>query len=81
MLKGYGAAHYDELAATFGGGIDSVGPDFGIEHLLDTITGSTTLATFVSEQTLLVWPVGQDLRRILWGSVIYRRWSNAPPGA
>ncbi|MEV7190983.1 LysR family transcriptional regulator [Streptomyces sp. NPDC093510] len=58
------AAYYDELAAAFGIVIDSVGPDFGIEPLLDTIAGSTTLATFVSEQTPLVWPVGHDLRRI-----------------
>ncbi|GAB2793591.1 LysR family transcriptional regulator [Streptomyces daliensis] len=58
------AAYYDELAAAFGLVIDPVGPDFGIEPLLDTIAGSTTLATFVSEQTPLVWPVGHDLRRI-----------------
>ncbi|NEW70041.1 LysR family transcriptional regulator [Streptomyces rhizosphaericus] len=58
------AAYYDELATTFGIVIDSVGPDFGIEALLDTIAGSTTLATFVSEQTPLVWPAGHDLRRI-----------------
>ena len=58
------AAYYDELAAAFGIIIDSVGPDFGIEPLLDTIAGSTTLGTFVSEQTPLVWPVGHDLRRI-----------------
>lgn len=58
------AAYYDELAATFGLTIDSVGPDFGIEPLLDTIAGSSTLATFVSEQTPLVWPAGHDLRRI-----------------
>ncbi|MGW4080076.1 LysR family transcriptional regulator [Streptomyces asiaticus] len=58
------AAYYDELATTFGIVIDSVGPDFGIEALLDTIAGSTALATFVSEQTPLVWPTGHDLRRI-----------------
>ncbi|MBA6432951.1 LysR family transcriptional regulator [Streptomyces sp. GMR22] len=58
------AAYYDELATTFGIVIDSVGPDFGIEALLDTIAGSTALATFVSEQTPLVWPAGHDLRRI-----------------
>ncbi|KAK1183890.1 LysR family transcriptional regulator [Streptomyces sp. NBS 14/10] len=58
------AAYYDELAATFGLTIDAVGPNFGVEHLLDTIANSTTLATFVSEQTPLVWPAGHDLRRI-----------------
>ncbi|MDA2806153.1 LysR family transcriptional regulator [Nocardiopsis sp. LSu2-4] len=58
------AAYYDELAAAFGIVIETVGPNFGIEHLLDTIAGSTTLATFVSEQTPLAWPAGHSLRRI-----------------
>ncbi|MEV7869677.1 LysR family transcriptional regulator [Streptomyces sp. NPDC088124] len=58
------AAYYDELATAFGITIDSVGPDFGIEPLLDTIAGSATLANFVSEMTPLVWPAGHDLRRI-----------------
>ncbi|RDG34234.1 LysR family transcriptional regulator [Streptomyces corynorhini] len=58
------AAYYDELAAAFGLTIDTVGPNFGIEPLLDTIADSTTLATFVSERTPLVWPAGHDLRRI-----------------
>ncbi|MFI6283183.1 LysR family transcriptional regulator [Streptomyces sp. NPDC051018] len=58
------AAYYDELAAAFGLTIDSIGPDFGIEPLLDTIAASSTLATFVSAQTPLVWPAGHDLRRI-----------------
>ncbi|MFJ9852316.1 LysR family transcriptional regulator [Streptomyces sp. NPDC101150] len=58
------AAYYDDLAAAFGLTIDSVGPNFGIEPLLDTIADSSTLATFVSEQTPLVWPGGHDLRRI-----------------
>ncbi|MFF8646293.1 LysR family transcriptional regulator [Streptomyces sp. NPDC015345] len=58
------AAYYDDLAASFGLTVDAVGPDFGIEALLDTIAASSTLATFVSEQTPLVWPAGHDLRRI-----------------
>ncbi|OEU96070.1 LysR family transcriptional regulator [Streptomyces oceani] len=58
------AAYYDDLAAAFGFVIDSVGPDFGIEPLLDTIADSTTLATFVGEQTPLVWPADHGLRRI-----------------
>ncbi|MEU8684138.1 LysR family transcriptional regulator [Streptomyces sp. NPDC048611] len=58
------AAYYDALAAAFGLTIDTIGPDFGIEHLLDTIAGSSTLATFVGGQTPLVWPAGHDLRRI-----------------
>lgn len=45
-------------------GFYSVGPNFGIESLLDTIANSSTPATLVSEQTPLVWPAGHDLRRI-----------------
>ncbi|MFJ2174947.1 LysR family transcriptional regulator [Streptomyces sp. NPDC101062] len=58
------AAYYDELAAAFGLTIDTIGPDFGVEPLLDAIADSSTLATFVGERTPLVWPVGHDLRRI-----------------
>ncbi|MEU5433662.1 LysR family transcriptional regulator [Streptomyces sp. NPDC020719] len=58
------AAYYDELAAEFGLTIDPLGPNFGIEPLLDTIADSSTLATIVGEQTRLVWPAGYDLRRI-----------------
>ncbi|MGW0862604.1 LysR family transcriptional regulator [Streptomyces sp. NPDC002611] len=58
------AAYYDELAATFGPTIDTIGPNFGIEALLDTIAGTPTLATFLSERTPLVWPTGHDLRLV-----------------
>ncbi|MBO0515748.1 LysR family transcriptional regulator [Streptomyces beijiangensis] len=58
------AAYYDALAAAFGLTIETTGPDFGTEPLLDTIAGSRTLATFVGEQTRLVWPADQGLRRI-----------------
>ncbi|MFH9073643.1 LysR family transcriptional regulator [Streptomyces alboflavus] len=59
------AAYYDALAATFGCVIETLGrPNFGIEYLLDTIAESTTLATFLSERTPLVWPAGHDLRLI-----------------
>ncbi len=58
------AAYYDALAAEFGLGIEHTGPDFGTEPLLDTIADSRTLATFVGEQTRLVWPADQGLRRI-----------------
>ncbi|MFJ5308441.1 LysR family transcriptional regulator [Streptomyces sp. NPDC088350] len=58
------AAYYDALAAAFGLTIESTGPDFGVEPLLDTIAGSRSLATFVGERTRLVWPAGHDLRRI-----------------
>ncbi|MFF4559789.1 LysR family transcriptional regulator [Streptomyces sp. NPDC001435] len=58
------AAYYEALAAEFGLTIDSIGPNFGIEALLDAVADSSALATFVGEQTRLVWPAGHDLRRI-----------------
>ncbi|MFD5134088.1 LysR family transcriptional regulator [Streptomyces olindensis] len=58
------SAYYDELAETFGPTIDTIGPNFGIEALLDTIADSPTLATFLSERTPLVWPADHDLRLV-----------------
>jgi DNA-binding transcriptional LysR family regulator len=58
------AAYYDELAAAFGLAIDLTGPNFGTEPLLDVIADSSALATFVGEQTRLVWPADYGLRRI-----------------
>ncbi|MER6491771.1 LysR family transcriptional regulator [Streptomyces griseorubiginosus] len=56
--------YYDDLAAAFGLTIEVTGPDFGTDPLLDTIADSPALATLVGELTRLVWPSGQDLRRI-----------------
>ncbi|WP_121751162.1 LysR family transcriptional regulator [Streptomyces sp. E2N166] len=58
------SAYYDALAAEFGLAIDALGPDFGVEGLLDTIAESSTIATFLGEQTPLVRPAVHDLRRI-----------------
>lgn len=58
------AAYYEALATEFGLTIDSVGPNFGTDPLLDTIADSSTLATFVGEQTRLAWPADYGLRRI-----------------
>ncbi|CAM4008027.1 hypothetical protein NOGI109294_22110 [Nocardiopsis gilva] len=58
------AAYYDDLATAFGLTIDVIGPNFGAEPLLDAIADSPALATFVGEQTRLVWPADHDLRRI-----------------
>ena len=58
------AAYYDDLAAEFGLTIEATGPNFGSDALLDTIADSPALATFIGEQTRLVWPAGHDLRRI-----------------
>ncbi|MFI0819495.1 LysR family transcriptional regulator [Streptomyces sp. NPDC021098] len=57
-------AYYDDLATAFGFTIEITGPGFGTEPLLDTIADSRSLATFVGEQTRLVWPADHDLRRI-----------------
>lgn len=57
-------SYYDDLAAAFGLTIEVTGPDFGTDPLLDTIADSPSLATLVGELTRLVWPSGQDLRRI-----------------
>jgi DNA-binding transcriptional LysR family regulator len=58
------AAYCRDLAATFGLTIDAIGPNFGVEHLLDLVADSADLATLVGERTRLVWPGGHDLRRI-----------------
>jgi DNA-binding transcriptional LysR family regulator len=55
---------YEELAAEFGLTIDTTGPNFGTEPLLDAIADSAEIATFVGEMTRFVWPAGHDLRRI-----------------
>ncbi|MER6531782.1 LysR family transcriptional regulator [Streptomyces sp. NPDC001508] len=57
-------AYYNELAAAFGLTIDTVGPNFGTDALLEVIAGSSELATFVGEQVRLVWPAHYNLRRI-----------------
>ncbi|GAB2843262.1 LysR family transcriptional regulator [Streptomyces deserti] len=57
-------AYYEALAADFGLTIESTGPNFGVEALIDTIAASSTLATFLGTQTPLVWPAGYDLRLI-----------------
>ncbi|MDN3353425.1 LysR family transcriptional regulator [Actinomadura sp. DC4] len=58
------AAYYGDLAEAFGLTIDRVGPHSGTEPLLDTLAGSPALATFVGEQTHLVYPADYGLRRI-----------------
>ncbi|MFI0444679.1 LysR family transcriptional regulator [Actinomadura sp. 6N118] len=58
------ATFYDDLAAEFGLTIETTGPNFGIDPLLDTIADSSRLATFVGEQTRFAWPADYGLRRI-----------------
>ncbi|HEX6341939.1 LysR family transcriptional regulator, partial [Umezawaea sp.] len=57
-------AYYDDLAGAFGFTIDAVGPNFGIESVLDVIAESAEAVTFVGEQTRLLWPADLDLRRV-----------------
>ncbi|MFI2645580.1 LysR family transcriptional regulator [Streptomyces sp. NPDC018610] len=58
------AAYYDDLVAEFGLTIEATGPNFGSDALLDTIADTPALATFMGEDTRLVWPAGHGLRRI-----------------
>ncbi|WP_369216787.1 LysR family transcriptional regulator [Streptomyces flavofungini] len=58
------AMYYEDLAAAFGLSIEATGPEFGTEPLLDTIAESPGLATLVGAWTRVVWPAGDDLRRI-----------------
>jgi DNA-binding transcriptional LysR family regulator len=58
------AAFYAELAAAFGLSIDTRGPNFGLDPLLETVASTPRLATLVGQQTHLTWPAGYDLRRV-----------------
>ncbi|MFE6198293.1 LysR family transcriptional regulator [Streptomyces sp. NPDC057838] len=57
-------AYYEAFADAFGPAVDTIGPNFGLEALLDTIAGSPAVATILSERTPHVWPVGHDLRLV-----------------
>lgn len=58
------ATYYDDFAAAFGFSIDTIGPHFGTEPLLDTLAHAPAQATFVGVRTRLSWPAEHDLRRI-----------------
>ncbi|MFJ8823961.1 LysR family transcriptional regulator [Streptomyces sp. NPDC102467] len=57
-------AYYGELADTFGLDIDVAGPNFGADHLLQTVAESASVATFMGPRTPLAYPAGLDLRMI-----------------
>ncbi|MEW2179174.1 LysR family transcriptional regulator [Streptomyces sp. NPDC005406] len=57
-------AYYDALVAEYGLTIEATGPNFGSDALLDTIADTPALATFMGENTRLIWPAGHGLRRI-----------------
>lgn len=54
-------AYYAALAGDFGLRIDAAGPNFGADHLLDTIAASPSQATFVGPSFRTA---GHDVRRI-----------------
>ncbi|WP_283135764.1 LysR family transcriptional regulator [Rhizohabitans arisaemae] len=56
--------YYVAMAEEFGLHIDSTGPNFGVEHLLDTIADSPTLATTFGARTRIAWLTGHGLRRV-----------------
>ncbi|MGD0560203.1 MAG: LysR family transcriptional regulator [Streptosporangiaceae bacterium] len=58
------AAYYAELTAAFWLKIDAAGPSFGMEHVLDMVSESASLATFTSPGMRLMWTLQHDLRRI-----------------
>ncbi|MFH9014631.1 LysR family transcriptional regulator [Streptomyces sp. NPDC017943] len=80
-------AYYEAFAAEFGPAVDTVGPNFGLEALLDTVAGSPTVATVLSERTPHVWPAGHDLRLVplrdpvpVYPHSLLRRTDNRHPG-
>jgi DNA-binding transcriptional LysR family regulator len=58
------AGHRIWMPGQFGLTIEATGPNLGGDALLDTIADTPELATFIGEQTRLVWPEGHGLRRL-----------------
>lgn len=58
------AEFYDQLVTDFDLRIDSAGPNFGNEVLLDALADSADVATFVGARDRYIWPPNHDLRRI-----------------
>lgn len=81
------AAYYDELSTAFGLSIDAAGPNFGFEHMLDAVSDSRTLCTFISGHTRVAWHTRQDLHRVplrdptpVYPHTLIHRSDNAHPG-
>ncbi|WP_233608532.1 LysR substrate-binding domain-containing protein [Nocardia stercoris] len=62
--RGEVADYYRALTSAFGFTIDTVGPVFAKESLLDEIAESAELATLIGAGTRYLWPDRYDLRRI-----------------
>ncbi|MEW2401295.1 LysR family transcriptional regulator [Streptomyces sp. NPDC046862] len=58
------AEFYREFGEAFSVTMDSSGPNFGPESLLETIAASSSLITFVGHRTRLTWPEDESLHRI-----------------
>lgn len=56
--------YYAELSHEFGLQIDTIGPSFGVDSLLDELAESENLSTLVGEGSRYLWPESYDLRRI-----------------
>ena len=55
---------YQALSQDFGLSIDSLGPNFGDEALMDALAGSSSLATLVGTGDRYLWPENYGLRRV-----------------
>jgi DNA-binding transcriptional LysR family regulator len=55
---------YTALTSEFGVDIDAGGPNFGFEHLLDTIADDGARATLIGARTRISWPTRGELRHI-----------------
>lgn len=56
--------YYRELSSTFGIRVDTIGPGFGDDVLLEELAGSGELATLIGAGSRYLWPESYDLRRI-----------------
>jgi DNA-binding transcriptional LysR family regulator len=55
---------YQSLSQDFGMSIDSLGPNFGDEALMDALAESSSLATLVGTGDRYLWPENYGLRRV-----------------
>jgi DNA-binding transcriptional LysR family regulator len=58
------ATYYVALVEEFGVEIDTAGPNFGSEHLFDTIAEDGSRATLIGARTRIAWPSRAEVSRI-----------------
>ncbi|WP_067700594.1 LysR family transcriptional regulator [Nocardia jejuensis] len=80
------ADYYAEFAATFGFTLDTLGPVFAKEDVLEEISESAERATLIGEGSRYLWPDRYDLRRVplrrptpIYPISIIRRADNSHP--